>query len=391
MSINVSSFTVEEGQRKNSTVYVSSNGFRYSKNRETDNTIFLRCCLHKSCSCKAGAVIDLNTNLLRTSSLHNDDLAKYGADLIQLKVKQEAEKDSKNLRRVFDETTRSDSALRCSIQGHAIPVFHALMLSKTKEHYEMIFSKIALMCPRLYPQLAVSDYECASRGAIQQVYPNFTLNGCLFHFKQAIIRKLQKLKLITYYYSNNLFKTWIQSVKAIPFLSERCMAVAFESIIQNVPQLPGRQNSILKFQEYFKRTWLTRIKDLSIFATPIATNNAAEGYQVKLKTKISNHHPNIWIFLEALKNIAYDYEAEYSRIKSGVVEAVAASQSIQVRDKYKSKFLDGSLTSVGYIRSIAGELCQSESSVITEENIQDQLNLCTICLGERKKHLKIKI
>jgi len=77
-----------------------------------------------------------------------------------------------------------------------IPILYILTTNKSKKMYrnalEWIFK---LSGRRINPQTVTCDFELALINAIQGIFPFSKINGCLFHWKQAIWRKLLSLKL----------------------------------------------------------------------------------------------------------------------------------------------------------------------------------------------------
>lgn len=105
-----SNFHTEERHRKNSLIYVS-NGYRYAKNRESDVSIYLRCMLYKSFSCKAAAIIETGSDVMKISSVHNHGLDDYQTEILILKnkIKKAVEGDEGKLRQAFDQTCRHEN------------------------------------------------------------------------------------------------------------------------------------------------------------------------------------------------------------------------------------------------------------------------------------------
>lgn len=81
------------------------------------------------------------------------------------------------------------------LQGHAF--FHILLGSKTTEVYTLVFEKIRELLPHLKIESLMTDYEYAIGNAAKKVFHNqtFATEKCLFHFDQAVYRKMQKVKV----------------------------------------------------------------------------------------------------------------------------------------------------------------------------------------------------
>ena len=67
------------------------------------------------------------------------------------------------------------------------------MSRKTESLYKAVIEKILEIESEFKPDLAVGDYEDASRNAFQAIFPPINVVGCLFHFSQAIWARAKKL------------------------------------------------------------------------------------------------------------------------------------------------------------------------------------------------------
>ena len=74
------------------------------------------------------------------------------------------------------------------------PVAWALMTGKTNECYWQVFNWITFVVQDLDPSQIGIDFELAFFTNVSIYFPEAKLIGCLFHFKQAIHRKMKKLK-----------------------------------------------------------------------------------------------------------------------------------------------------------------------------------------------------
>ena len=104
-------FSIVEGKRLNYLKYTSG-GFRYTKYRELNGTIYLRCTLFKKSTCLAVTKICNNSDLLDVIKPHNHSISEYQADSIVLsyKIKRVAESSTDNLREIFNNECRSSVA-----------------------------------------------------------------------------------------------------------------------------------------------------------------------------------------------------------------------------------------------------------------------------------------
>ena len=105
-------FSIEEGKRLNSLNY-TSDGYRYTKYRESNETVYLRCTLAKRCACKGTAKISSTSkDLLEMTKAHNHSRIEHKSEIIILanRIKRAAAVSTDNLREVFNDECRNSSA-----------------------------------------------------------------------------------------------------------------------------------------------------------------------------------------------------------------------------------------------------------------------------------------
>lgn len=64
----------------------------------------------------------------------------------------------------------------------------------------------------------LTDFELTLQQALSICFPQAERKGCLFHFAQAIWRKVQNLGLQTLYKEDQSFKTFINKMIALAFV-----------------------------------------------------------------------------------------------------------------------------------------------------------------------------
>ena len=72
-----------------------------------------------------------------------------------------------------------------------VPVFHVLLTSKTQQIYTQALRWVEITVrQKISPSTITYDFEIALQNAILNTFPSVVINGCLFHWKQAIRRKI---------------------------------------------------------------------------------------------------------------------------------------------------------------------------------------------------------
>ena len=76
-----------------------------------------------------------------------------------------------------------------------VPVFYVLLTAKTQQMYQHALYWVNITANnKMRPMTVTCDFEKALHNAIQLEFPTAIVNGCLFHWKQAIGRKICDLK-----------------------------------------------------------------------------------------------------------------------------------------------------------------------------------------------------
>ncbi|QQP54480.1 uncharacterized protein FKW44_007327 [Caligus rogercresseyi] len=80
-------------------------------------------------------------------------------------------------------------------QGRSIPAAYGPFPGKTQILYTNLFQQLNSEGP-FFPETILTDYEKGLQNAILSIWPNSSLRGCYFHFKQCLWRKLSTLDLV---------------------------------------------------------------------------------------------------------------------------------------------------------------------------------------------------
>ena len=79
-----------------------------------------------------------------------------------------------------------------------VPVFYILLQGKTTfEYYMALHFVFSATYGKLHPSTVMCDFEKGLHLAVRKQFESgqTKMNGCLFHFKQAIKKNMEKLKL----------------------------------------------------------------------------------------------------------------------------------------------------------------------------------------------------
>lgn len=145
--------------------------------------------------------------------------------------------------------------------GCFVPVFYVLTTHRTMDTYTALYFCIQQASDRLLePAEVVCDFERALIDAVGDQFPNADIIGCLFHFKQAVRRKMKSIGISNRAAGIAMAPGVLDMLTVVPIeqvevggiswvkrqVKERCRndGVAYVRSKWNI------------FWSYFKRTWL---------------------------------------------------------------------------------------------------------------------------------------
>ena len=291
-----------------------------------------------------------------------------------------------------------------SIGTHTLPAIHCLMTHKDEELYTEVILKIKDLFPQFQPTNIMSDWERGSRNSFKHVYPGTRINGCWFHYTQAIWRKIQKYGLTSCYRNNPELTIFVKKIMAIPHLPCDLIHSTY-SLLQPPALQQIDQTKLDGFLRYFKRYWLTQVtpSELSVFELENVTNNGAESYHARLKCLFKTGHPRIWNFMHTLNDLITDYDNDISRLVLGREITRSRKKQVKIniehRKECKEKLTSGVYTPWEFLASITHSLTQTitfnesvvyisddsdESEGQEQGSVLENQNLCAVCLNVRE-------
>ena len=102
---------------------------------------------------------------------------------------------------------------------HIVPLVYCLLPDKKRETYykvlDIIKRKLAEMELVFDPDYVISDFETAQIGAVSTQLPRTHQRGCLFHFSQAVYKKVQKYHLSDLYFAKSRCEEFHQTASSL--------------------------------------------------------------------------------------------------------------------------------------------------------------------------------
>lgn len=217
-----------------------------------------------------------------------------------------------------------------------VPTIYSLLTAKNEYIYSELFHQIVMLMEYNWmPSIITTDFEQALISSIKQEFPESKIYGCYFHLKQAINKKLKKYKITT---NASLLLSKIELLTKVPH-SE------IEPAIRYIQSFMVEENGLEQFWAYFRSIWLIRF-DPTIWnssyleSSEIAnrTNNALERYNRRLNEHFTNAHPNLFAFVEVIKQEFRYYQEKCSEIRqnsSGIVFKLQKNNKDQELENFK--------------------------------------------------------
>ena len=164
----------------------------------------------------------------------------------------------------------------------------------------------------------MSDYESGMIEAFKEVFPGAELNGCLFHFSQAVWKKIQGEGLQEAYKEDGDLQELCRQLMALPILPEEAILQAF-AWLEGLAEVMNL--GLVSVLEYMEDQWIDNARlPVSLWCCDgkdMRTNNAVEGWHHRFNRRVNVTHPNAWVLLERVKTENTRTELLESQIDAG--------------------------------------------------------------------------
>ena len=224
------------------------------------------------------------------------------------------------------------------ICGHVLdspdvtPLAYFLLEDQHTSSYTKALQILVQHCPRLTVATVLCDFEQAEHNAMQEVFPDTAIQGCLFHWKQA----LRQFVKISEFHQDNTVKEDLQSIYGLAFIPEDAVLNTWEALKTQLYANPALLNhSIL---EYVENTWIKSavypVKMWNVHQAVLTggprTNNYSEGNNNALSRAVGCSNPSGGLLAETLKRFNAEAELNIQQSITGLTVAT----------KKRKKYLD---------------------------------------------------
>ncbi|KRX56189.1 hypothetical protein T09_15766, partial [Trichinella sp. T9] len=188
-------------------------------------------------------------------------------------------------------------------------------------------NKAAVLEVDLNPDTIICDFETALIPAIRGYFPNTRVQGCYFHFCQAVHRKVGELGLKTRYRTEEPTKRKIRMLLATAFLPVPHVNTGV-SLLE-----AGTTGNLSALFQYFRQEGMIdeRLPLWNVYNVNIRTNNHLEGWYNRLNRKAGKSHNGLYELLQLLIDTLF---SKYYQETLPLVNKVYAQKQRQVARVY---------------------------------------------------------
>ena len=211
-----------------------------------------------------------------------------------------------------------------------VPLTYFLIEDKSSTSYSESLNIVKNHCPEFSSLTFMVDFEKSEHIAIRNHFPNAIIKGCLFHWKQCLLRRFRKIKN---YADNELMKTSLHSIYGLAFVPVQDVMVGWTCLKSCLSQYP----ETAEFVTYFESTWLNNpcypVEMWNHYESTLnddpRTNNFSEGSNNALNTAAGCSSPTMSRLMDILTK--FTAEAELKILQS--------STGMQATRKPRNKFV----------------------------------------------------
>ena len=217
------------------------------------------------------------------------------------------------------------------VNGEGLPLVWAILPNKTADTYKELFGVVRSALISTFGDIGqmkffVTDFERAAINAISHVFPEVTVKGCSFHFRQALMRRVQQEGLKSAYETDSelpsAVRQWIRQLMAMSMLPAFAVPLAWNALRH--PPATGQPSVDYKtaaFATYFESTWVTGDFQPVLWThfdhTGPRTTNLAEGFHNSLNSRFGIPHPSMTSFMDWLQKLQFEIHCRLLQLAAG--------------------------------------------------------------------------
>lgn len=186
-----------------------------------------------------------------------------------------------------------------------VPVLYVLMTKKSQALYASVLRHVKGIATNFSPNQFIMDFETALINASTGEFPDAQIQGCFFHFAQAVLRKFRSLGLQTFFSRSPESRRFLRLNLSVAMLPAECIPYVIENNL-NPDTLSSdatemESELLMNAHAYMIQQWKPKAELISVFNCARRTNNSMESMH-SLMLKRFGTHPGFWSFLSSLND-----------------------------------------------------------------------------------------
>jgi len=231
------------------------------------------------------------------------------------------------------------------------------MSGRKASDYRSVLRALKAACSGEYRvSICVADFEKAAWKAFRQVYPEISMKGCVFHFTQAIWRKVQELGLQVMYQNDDTYYSYIRRLMALPYLPANKIVKNFECL-----ERTATTQALVDLTAYIRHTWIESSTwppaDWCVFKKHIRTNNDIEGWHHALNRQAGDQvHLPLYLLIKVLYKESMKVNDQIRLVRAGQLSKIQQPKYRNLNSALFSlweQYEEGQITSKVLLREVS--------------------------------------
>lgn len=177
------------------------------------------------------------------------------------------------------------------------------------------------------------DFKIAAHGAIVEVFPEWNIQACYFHFINAIKKQAKKKGVRKRVRQTDEYNEWIGHIFGSVFLETDAARQTFTHLLNNPPAIDNAD--LVPFIRYLRSFWLPKLDKVCTWndRNP-RTNNPAEAYHSKLRRAFQHEpHPQVGVAFDVYAGHLSSAAIEFLRFGNDVGKLQTRTKKQREKDR----------------------------------------------------------